>query len=144
MTDAKEDGLKLFPETGETDVKTPETTKFIPENDNKNGLSPIGVDSVKVPFTGLTKEELMKYANDPFWVRMRWFLFALFWIIWLSMLFGAIFIIIITPKCKEESPPDWWESNPLYVIDVAQLSENNPPPIDKNDSVIGKKSIRVM
>lgn len=26
-------------------------------------------------FSGLTKEELMKFANDPTWVRLRWGLF---------------------------------------------------------------------
>lgn len=30
-------------------------------------------------FSGLNKEELMKYADDPFWVRLRWALFIIFW-----------------------------------------------------------------
>merc|ERR1712179_127616 len=35
---------------------------------------------------GLSKEELMKFANDPYWVRLRWILFILFWVIWVAML----------------------------------------------------------
>jgi solute carrier family 3 protein 2 len=49
---------------------------------------------------GLTKEELMKYANDPFWVRLRWFLFITFWILWGMMLLGAVMIILAAPKCS--------------------------------------------
>lgn len=30
-------------------------------------------------FSGLSKDELMKYADDPFWVRLRWVLFLIFW-----------------------------------------------------------------
>lgn len=58
-------------------------------------------------FTGLTKEELMKYSNDPFWVRLRWIMFIGFWLIWLGMLAGAIYIIIGAPKCAPPPPKTW-------------------------------------
>lgn len=119
MTDGNEDGLKLFSSSNE--AKTPEAVKFIPEGEGKNGISPINVDHLKAKFTGLTKEELMKFANDPFWVRLRWFLFISFWLIWLLMLFAAIFIIVVTPKCQEPPPLVWWERSPLYVLDTKKL-----------------------
>ncbi|KOB78875.1 putative CD98hc amino acid transporter protein [Operophtera brumata] len=40
----------------------------------------------------------MKYADDPFWVNLRWFMFVLFWAMWLGMLAGAITIIIKAPN----------------------------------------------
>ena len=43
-------------------------------------------------FTGMSKDELMKYANDPFWVRLRWIFFILFWAVWAAMLLGAVLI----------------------------------------------------
>ena len=46
---------------------------------NKQELSP-----------ALTKSELMKYATDPFWVKLRWALFILFWLIWVGMLVSAV------------------------------------------------------
>lgn len=49
---------------------------------------------------GLTKEELMKYANEPFWVRLRNILFAAFWIVWVSILIAAIGYVIHSPGCK--------------------------------------------
>ncbi len=47
-----------------------------------------------VAFAGMSKEELMQFANDPFWVRIRWALFILFWLIWFGMIAGAVLVII--------------------------------------------------
>jgi solute carrier family 3, member 2 len=64
----------------------------------------------------MTKEELMKYANDPFWVRLRWILFILFWAVWIGMLVGAISIIVFAPKCSAPTPLVWWKKGPLITI----------------------------
>lgn len=64
----------------------------------------------------MTKEELMKYANDPFWVRLRWILFTLFWAIWVGMLIGAISIIIYAPKCSAPPPLVWYKEGPIVTI----------------------------
>lgn len=53
------------------------------------------------------KEELMKYANDPFWVQLRWFLFIGFWLLWALMLVGAVLIIVAAPKCAPPEPKTW-------------------------------------
>merc|ERR1719260_696987 len=45
----------------------------------------------------------MQYANDPFWVRLRWVLFIAFWVIWVAMLVASIAIIVYTPKCPSPS-----------------------------------------
>lgn len=58
----------------------------------------------------MTKEELMKYANDPFWQRLRWIFFILFWVLWAAMLAGAIYIILKAPKCSVAKPLSWYES----------------------------------
>lgn len=132
MADDKEDGEKLFsPEKGTT-FQASEAAKFIPEVETKNGVSPINVESIKTKFTGLTKEELMKYSKDPFWIRIRWTLFILFWVVWFIMLFGAITVIIVTPKCKQADPPLWWQRSALYKTDVLTLPQ-------KDGVVIGKR-----
>jgi phage shock protein PspC (stress-responsive transcriptional regulator) len=71
---------------------------------------------MKIAFAGMGKEELMKFANDPFWVRLRWFLFIFFWLLWAAMLAGAIAIIIMAPKCAAPAPLKWWEQSPLYQV----------------------------
>lgn len=48
---------------------------------------------------GLTKEELMKFANQPFWVRLRNILFASFWILWVTILVVAIGYVVKQPTC---------------------------------------------
>lgn len=58
-------------------------------------------------FGGMDKEELLKYAKDPFWVRLRWFLFITFWVCWAAMLVGAIMIIYEAPKCEPPAPRTW-------------------------------------
>ncbi|XP_050300963.1 neutral and basic amino acid transport protein rBAT [Anthonomus grandis grandis] len=84
----------------------------------------------KQAFVGLTKEELMQYANDPFWVRLRWFLFVTFWLLWAAMLVGAILIIYAAPKCDPPAPRTWYEKGPLAQLtsddklQELQLDEN--------------------
>ncbi|XP_065168393.1 amino acid transporter heavy chain SLC3A2 isoform X1 [Atheta coriaria] len=83
----------------------------------KNGDAKLDIGEVKGEFVGLTKEELMKCANDPFWVRLRWFLFIVFWLLWAGMLIGAIMIIVAAPKCTPPQPKTWWEQGPLRKLD---------------------------
>merc|ERR1719188_2479077 len=84
----------------------------------------IDIENEKEAFQGLTKEELMKYANDPFWVRLRWILFILFWIIWVAMLAASIVIIIYAPKCPSPEPKEWWQKNAMYKVDVKNFGED--------------------
>ncbi|XP_001359019.3 neutral and basic amino acid transport protein rBAT isoform X2 [Drosophila pseudoobscura] len=87
--------------------------KFI-KGDHQNGDAKIDIGHVngKAAFTGMSKEELMKYANDPFWVRLRWIFFVGFWVIWAAMLVGAIMIIIGAPKCAAPQPLPWYKRGP--------------------------------
>jgi len=90
--------------------------KFISGDPSVNGDAKIDIGNVEKTFTGMTKEELMKYANDPFWVKLRWLLFILFWAMWIAMLLGAIAIIVYAPKCAAPTPLVWWKKGPLITI----------------------------
>lgn len=85
----------------------------------KGGQS--GDDGIK---PALTKAELMKYATDPFWVKMRWVLFILFWICWTAMLVASIVIIIQAPKCPSPAPKNWWQKRPFYQIEVKSFADS--------------------
>lgn len=89
-----------------------------PMEKSANGEPDVDIEGGKPTpeFCGLSKEELMRYANDPFWVRLRWALFALFWIIWLAMLVTAIVIIVLGPKCAPVKELDWWQKDTLYQV----------------------------
>ncbi|XP_008051781.2 4F2 cell-surface antigen heavy chain [Carlito syrichta] len=69
-----------------------------------------------VKFTGLSKEELLKVAGSPGWVRTRWALLLLFWLGWLGMLAGAVVIIVRAPRCRELPVQRWWHTGALYRI----------------------------
>lgn len=71
----------------------------------------------------MTKEELMRYANDPFWVRLRWIFFILFWGLWVAMLAGAIYIIVGAPKCAAPQPLAWYKQGPLVKIDNVDVAD---------------------
>jgi len=96
-----------------------EPTVKITSNETK-----IDIGKEKEAATGLTKEELMKYANDPYWVRLRWILFILFWVIWVAMLAASIVIIIYAPKCPSPEPKEWWQKNAMYKVDVKNFGED--------------------
>jgi len=113
--------------SGETAVK-------ITSNETKID---IGKEKEDPGFQGLTKDELMKYANDPFWVKLRWSLFILFWIIWIAMLVVSIVIIIYAPKCPSPEPKEWWQKSPLYKVDIATFKDSNN---DNNGDLTGIKS----
>uniref|UniRef100_U5EQW4 alpha-glucosidase n=1 Tax=Corethrella appendiculata TaxID=1370023 RepID=U5EQW4_9DIPT len=89
--------------------------KFISGEQNGDAKIDIG-KGTDTTFTGLSKEELMKFANDPFWIRLRWILFIFFWILWIAMLVGAILIIISAPKCAAPVPLVWWKEGPLVKV----------------------------
>ncbi|KAM4721373.1 amino acid transporter heavy chain SLC3A2 [Rhinophrynus dorsalis] len=67
-------------------------------------------------FTGLSKEELLRVAGTPGWVRVRWALLILFWIGWAGMLAGAVVIIVQAPRCKALPTMEWWNKGPLYQL----------------------------
>jgi len=72
---------------------------------------------------GLSKEELMQYANDPFWIKMRMSLFVLFWLAWLGMLAASVVIIIYAPKCPSPDPKEWWQKGPIYKTDKSDYTD---------------------
>nr|XP_060462971.1 amino acid transporter heavy chain SLC3A2 [Panthera onca] len=88
----------------------------------KNGLVKIKVAddeaeaAAAAKFTGLSKEELLKVAGSPGWVRTRWALLVLFWLGWLGMLAGAVVIIVRAPRCRELPAQNWWHKGALYRI----------------------------
>ncbi|XP_077311966.1 amino acid transporter heavy chain SLC3A2-like [Lithobates pipiens] len=82
-------------------------------------------------FTGLSKEELLKVAGTPGWVKVRWALLILFWLGWLGMLAGAVVIIVQAPRCRPLPVMEWWNKGPLY-----QLGDPNTFQ-DSNDDGVG-------
>ncbi|XP_037807106.1 maltase 2 isoform X3 [Lucilia sericata] len=106
-----------------------EEVKFI-KGDQQNGDAKIDIGVVngkdkQEAFTGMTKEELMKYANDPFWVRLRWIFFISFWLVWLGMLVGAILIIVDAPKCAAPEPLPWYKSGILAKFPTFEVNNEN-------------------
>jgi hypothetical protein len=98
-------------------------------------------------FKGLSKEELMQFANDPFWVKLRWVLFGLFWIIWLAMLAASVVIIIYAPKCPSPEAKQWWQKGPVYKASVKDFpdadgnTEHNLKDVNENIDYLVKAGV---
>ncbi|KAM3849813.1 amino acid transporter heavy chain SLC3A2-like [Diretmus argenteus] len=87
----------------------------------KNGSVNLKIpEEAEMKFTGLSKEELLRVAGTPGWVRTRWALLGLFWLGWLGMLAGAVIIILQAPRCKDLPPTNWWNQGALYQIGNVQ------------------------
>lgn len=77
------------------------------------------------PLIGLTKEQLEKYRNDPFWKPFRMFMFVLFWLVWIAMFAGAILIVVLSPKCAPKLEPEWWRTKVSYQIFTPSFRDSN-------------------
>lgn len=101
------------------------TVKFL-NGDKTSDMAIIDKDkTTNEEFVGLTKEELMKYANDPFWRRVRIILMVLFVIVWVVMLAAAVAIIVIAPKCPPRPDLDWWQKTVVYHIHPQSFLASN-------------------
>lgn len=70
-------------------------------------------------YKGLTKDELMVYANDPKWKTLRLIMMMFFWLSWLAMLSIAIVIIVKAPPCDPPPSTTWLQKGPMLQLDVA-------------------------
>ncbi|XP_027714578.1 4F2 cell-surface antigen heavy chain [Vombatus ursinus] len=145
----------------EVDMKEVELNELEPEKQPMNAAGPPsaasggeknGVVKVKVAddeadaaaaaaaakFTGLSKEELLKVAGSPGWVRTRWALLLLFWLGWLGMLAGAVVIIVQAPRCRELPVQRWWHQGALYRI--GSLKAFHGQPENANGTLAGLKA----
>lgn len=116
------------------DVKEPFSSRSAESSPSKVQFVSSGVEEkrgeVKVAISGyngikigLNKEELMKYANDPFWIKVRMLSFILFWIVWWATLAGSTVIIFYTPKCSIQS--DVNESTGIITTTLAGVMDNS-------------------
>ncbi|XP_071160041.1 amino acid transporter heavy chain SLC3A1-like [Mytilus edulis] len=78
-------------------------------------------------FTGLGKEELLQYANDPFWKKVRVILFILFWVGWIAMLAAAIVIIVLAPRCPHRPDLKWYDKQASYQVYPKSFKDTNKP-----------------
>ncbi|TMS37351.1 hypothetical protein L596_004300 [Steinernema carpocapsae] len=92
--------------------------KFVKGNEN--------VDmQTSTKLIGLTKEQLEKYRNDPFWRPVRYVLFVMFWAVWIAMFAGAIVIVVLSPKCDAKAHARWDQIAVHYQLFTPAFRDSN-------------------
>ncbi|XP_055325471.1 maltase A1 isoform X2 [Sitodiplosis mosellana] len=138
-SDSIEDGAdeKMLSVDEKEQLARKDEVKFI-ASDRSNGDAKIDIGNIEKAFSGMTKEELMKFANDPFWQRLRWTFFILFWLLWAAMLAAAIWIILKAPKCSVAKPLPWYKEGPLVVMPKNIATQADQHLIEKLQSIDAK------
>ena len=111
------------------------TAKFINWKNGGEACVEFPEDSnSEVSFSGLRKKELMKFADDPFWVRVRIILFAAFWIGWILLLVAAV-VIVVAPHARFPERPNmkWYETDVVYKVDPKSFKDTS-----NKDVTVGK------
>lgn len=103
-------------------------------SNDASGDAKIDMPGTTHVFSGLTKEELMQYANDPFWKKMRWFLFISFWLAWIAMLVAAIVIIVLAPRCTP--PLHWMQDSAIMSYDQNKVPDMNADELQNAKDVV--------
>lgn len=67
------------------------------------------------PYAGMSKEELLQFSQQPFWVGLRWAGFVIFWLGFLAVIATIITLLVVEDKCKEVEL-EWWQKNVIYQI----------------------------
>ena len=75
-------------------------------------------------FSGLSKEELLKFDNDPFWRRLRTVLMVLFWLVWLGMLAIAVLIVVFNRDCPYDCSKEWVRRSAVYHVAPGVQAKN--------------------
>ncbi len=111
----------MIVENGEDSYMMEDTKKFLPREQDYNNNNIL----LKQKFSGLSKEEVLAFSTDPAWVKLRWILCILFWLVWLSLLAAVIAIVIVTPKCPPRPDHDWWQKEVVYQVDVQKFKDSD-------------------
>lgn len=127
----QEDGTKVPLTNDDVEVK------FTSSTNPANGDAKVDMGTAPT-FSGLSKEDLMKYADDPFWVRLRWALFILFWAGWAAMLVMAIVIIIQAPRCAPKETLEWVQESAMVQYDNDPML---PEEVIKTAKDLGMKTV---
>ena len=111
MDEENEESMPLNDRTANEET----TEQFINEGNEPQDVLQGGSDE-DLNFSGLSKEELIPFVNDPFWKKMRLVLHVAFWIVWVTMLAAAVVIIFLAPRCPHRPDLKWYDKETVYEI----------------------------
>lgn len=92
-------------------------------------------------YVGLSKEELERYVNDPYWKKLRYAFLFVFWFAWVGMFLAAIAIVLMSPKCPPKPDRHWWQKKICYQIWTRSFKDSNADGIGDFNGISEKVSV---
>ncbi|XP_042189184.1 4F2 cell-surface antigen heavy chain isoform X3 [Callorhinchus milii] len=83
----------------------------------------------------LSRVELM-VASGSDWVWARRLMASLFWLSWISLVSGALLVIVRSPECNPPPRLHWWYDGPMYQITPRSFQDSDG---DGNGDLSGLK-----
>ncbi|XP_042189183.1 4F2 cell-surface antigen heavy chain isoform X2 [Callorhinchus milii] len=72
----------------------------------------------------LSRVELM-VASGSDWVWARRLMASLFWLSWISLVSGALLVIVRSPECNPPPRLHWWYDGPMYQITPRSFQDSD-------------------
>lgn len=68
---------------------------------------------------------MKSYITNPKWKRIRWIVAIIYLLLIVSLLIGAILLIIYSERCPAKAKLVWYEKEIIYEVDLTTFRDSN-------------------
>lgn len=87
---------------------------------------------------GLSMEEILKYQRDPFYVRLRWFLCILIFLLLAGMIAFVVAFVIMAPPCPYRPKLQFSQKEIMYQVELATFKDSTGDGVGDLNGIVSK------